>query len=66
MRMTTQHELEAGMSGLAIDFRGVRDQNRKLVMGDRGHRLFDVVDAIEVGIVDAGKVNRAIVEGLSR
>ncbi len=45
------------MGGLPVNFRRVRDQNRKRFVRDIGDRLLDIVDAIEMGIVNTGKVN---------
>jgi hypothetical protein len=52
--MTTQKQIESGMCSLAINFRCMRQQNRKHIFWDFRRRLFDVVDPIIVGIVDAG------------
>ena len=56
MGMTAQHQVKTGMGRLAIDFRRMRQQDRKRAMRDLRRRLFDVVDTVIVRVVDAGKV----------
>ena len=58
--MATEKQIEAGMCSLAINFRCMRQQDRKSVVRNFGCCLFDVVDPIVVRIVDAGQVNRFI------
>ena len=52
--MATQKQIEAGMCSLAINFRCMRQQDRKRIVWDFRRCLFDIVDPIIVGIVDAG------------
>ena len=55
--MPAQQQLEPRMRGLPIDFRGMRQQDRKLPGRHARCRLFDIVDPVVVGIVDADEVN---------
>ena len=55
MRMPGQHHVEAGMGGLPVDLGRVRQQHGQLALGNIGRRLLDIVDAKEMGIVDAGQ-----------
>ena len=52
--MTTQEQIEASMCSLAVNFRCMRQQDRKLPVWNFGRCLFDVVDPIIMGIVNAG------------
>jgi hypothetical protein len=52
--MTTQEQIEAGMCSLAVNFRCMRQQDRKRPVWNFGRCLFDVVDPIIMGIVNAG------------
>src|SRR5262245_40654576 len=58
--MATHKQIEPGMCSLAVDFRCMRQQNRKRDVWNFGRRLFDVVDPIVVRIVNAGQVNRFV------
>jgi len=49
MGVATQEQTEIGMSGLAIDLRGVRQQDRELIVRDRGSGLFNIVNAVVSG-----------------
>ena len=55
--MAAQEEIEVGTGSLPIYFWRVGDQNRKLVVRYRGSCLLNVVHSIEMGVVDAGKMN---------
>ena len=57
MGVATQKQIKAGMCSLAVNFRRMRQQNRKRVLWNFGRCLFDVVDPIVVGVVNAGQVN---------
>ena len=57
MSMAAQEEIEVGTGSLPIYFWRVGDQNRKLVVRYRGSCLLNVVHSIEMGVVDAGKMN---------
>jgi hypothetical protein len=52
--MATEKQIEAGMCGLTVYFRCMRQQDGKPAVWNFGRCLFDVVDPIIVGIVDAG------------
>ena len=55
--MATQKQIEPGMRGLTVDFWCMRKQDRKFVMGNLGCSLFNIIDTIVVGIVDAGQMD---------
>jgi len=44
--MATEKQIEAGMCSLTVNFRCMRQQNRKPVVWNVGRCLFDVVDPI--------------------
>src|ERR1700687_1945303 len=52
--MAAQHQIEIGVGRLAINFRGVRQQNRELTIRYLQRRFFDVVHPIEMRVVDSG------------
>jgi hypothetical protein len=56
MGMAAEQEIEAGKGSLSINFRRVRDQNRKLAIGYRGGHFTDVLHSIEMGIVNSAKM----------
>ena len=58
MRMSAQHQVEAGVGGLPINFRSVRKQDRDSTMWNIRRRFFDVVCAIEMCVVDPREVDR--------
>ena len=57
MGVAAQQELEVGVGGLPVNLRRVRDENRKRFVRDIGGSLLDIVDAVEMGIVNARKVD---------
>ena len=50
------------MGGLAINLRGVGQQNRKGVGRNVGRRLFDVIDPIVMRVVDPGQIDALATE----
>lgn len=61
--VAAEHEGEAGVGGLAVDFRGVREQDGDGAGRDGVGGLVDVVCAVVVSIVDAGEVDVVLVAG---
>ena len=57
MGVACQEDVEIGMRRLPVDLRRVRQQNREGVMRDAVCGLLDIVHAIEMRVVDAGKMN---------
>ena len=55
--MPTKHQIKSGVGGVAINLRGVGQQNRKGIVGNVGGRFFDVIDPIEMRVVDAGQTD---------
>ena len=58
MRMAADQYIETGMSGMPIDFRSMRNQNRVRIVRDSSSSLFDVIHLIEVFIIDPGKMDQ--------
>jgi hypothetical protein len=50
------------VGGLAINLRGVGQQNRKSVGRNGGGRLFDIIDSIVMRIVDIGQIDATPLE----
>lgn len=55
--VSAEHEGEAGVSGLAVDFRSMGEQDGDGAGGNVGGGLVDVVCAVVVGVVDSGEVD---------
>src|SRR5208283_650494 len=58
MRVSAQHQIEAGVRGLPVDFRSVRKQDRNTALGNLRGRFFDVVDSEEMRVVDPREIDR--------
>lgn len=54
--VSAEHEVEAGVGGLAVDLGGVGEEDGDGVSRDVGGGVVDVVGAVVVGVVDAGEV----------
>lgn len=63
MGVAAEHEGEAGVGGLAVDFRGVGEQDGDGTGRDGVGGLVDVVCAVVVGVVDSGEVDLLLVAG---
>ena len=59
MRVSAQHQIEAGVRRLPVDFRSVREQDRNATMRDLRRRFFDVVGPVEMRVVDPREINRS-------
>src|ERR1700722_20673110 len=59
VRMSAQHQVEAGARGLPVDFGGVRQQDRDVAGWNIFSRFFDVVGAIEMRVVHPSEINRS-------
>ena len=55
--MPAQQEVESSMRGVAIDLRGVGQQNSERIDGNGAGRFFDVIDPIVVRVVDTGQLD---------
>src|SRR5262249_54932740 len=55
--VAAQQQIESGLGRLAKDLRRMREQDGKVIARNAGGGLADVVHAIEVRVVDAGKMN---------
>src|SRR5581483_8557627 len=60
MRVAAQEQIKTCMGRLTIDFRRVRQQDRKRPIWDGRGSLFDIVDLEIVGVIDAREVDRLI------
>src|SRR5215469_14182466 len=60
MGVATQQQTEVSMSSLAIDLRSVRQQDREFVVRDRGSSLFNIVNAVVMGIIYAGEIDALV------
>jgi hypothetical protein len=63
MGMPAQQQVESGMASMAINLRGVGEQNGKGVGGNVGGRLFDVIDPIVMRVVDTGQIDALATPG---
>src|SRR5580693_1457764 len=52
-----EHQVEPSMSGVSINFWGMREQNGKPIVWNVGGRLFDVVDSVIVRVIDSGQID---------
>ena len=59
VRMSAQHQVEAGVRGLPVDFGGVRQQDRDLAGWNILSRFFDVVGAIKMRVVHPSEIDRS-------
>ncbi|MGO4212447.1 hypothetical protein AB4043_16665 [Terriglobus sp. YAF25] len=57
VRMAAEHQGEAGVGGLPIDLRRVREQDGDGAGGNRACRLVDVVGAVVVGVVYTAEID---------
>ena len=55
--MTAQQQTESGVRGVAINLRGVGQQNRKGIGRNVGGCFFDIIDPIVVSVVDTGQID---------
>ena len=55
--MSAQHQVEAGVLGLPVDFGGVRRQDRDLAGWNLLSRFFDVVGAIKMRVVHPSEID---------
>src|SRR5215216_2263175 len=57
MGVSAQHDIEACARALSVYLRGMRQQNRKSLPRNLHRRLADVIGAVEVRVIDAGKID---------
>src|SRR5580704_4797459 len=60
MSMSAQHDLKVCVSGLPVDFRRMRKQNRDPFQWNGGGSLLDIVSAVVVGIVNPSQIDLLI------
>src|SRR6516164_10978254 len=58
--VSAQHQVESGVSCLAIDLRRVGQEDRDAALWNFRRRFLDVVRAIEMRVVDAREVDRIL------
>ena len=63
MGVSAEHEVEAGVGGLAVDLGGVGEEDGGGVGRDVGGGVVDVVGAVVVGVVDTGEVEVLVSAG---
>ena len=63
MGVSAEHEVEAGVGGLAVDLGGVGEEDGGGVGRDVGGCVVDVVGAVVVGVVDSGEVEVLVSAG---